>query len=332
MTIAPMQLSSHFCCRPFSRTSAAATQFPFSGVLSISIAGLPPVLVPGAGVATLNPNTNGLHLQSALLPAGAFARTGFSASVSAASAFPIAGVQVTAANASGVLARDGSGALGGTMAIAGVAKVCLFAACASSPPANVSVPVSVVGQGGTATAIGAVNVTVRGAPWTTGTASGSAAGPGGLASSTAQAGGHLALTTPIFISTNIGALAEIAASGRIELTFEQPPPFCEVGVNQAAYVDGEALVLTRVRFANPGSAAVNGHVRLEFVVPVDAGLVVPALDSDVTLAPGLDVDVAPVTAFVVDASQPRGDYQLRCRISDPSGAPLAEGVARFRFD
>ena len=311
-------------------TPSSAAQLPFSGTLSITIAGLPAVPVPGSGVATLA--ANDLHLESVALPGGAFARSGFTVTVSAASAFPIQGLQVTAANGAGTFARDGGGALGGAVPIQGVAKVCLFATCNNAPLANVSVPVSVVGNGGTVTASGAVNVTVQGAPWTTGASSGSAVGPNGLASSTAQPGGHVNLATPIFISTNIGALAEISASGRIEMTFQQPPPFCEVAVNQSLFGDGDTLVLTRLRFANPGSAAVNGHVRLEFVVPVGGGFAVPVLDSDATLAAGFDTDVAPVSAFTVSASQPRGDYQLRCRISDPTGATIDEDVAAFSFD
>ena len=311
---------------------ASANQFPFAGTLSIAIAQLPAVLVPGSGIATLNPNASGVHLESAVLPAGAFAQSGFSISVSAPSAFPIAGLKVTAANGTGSFARAG-GALGGAMPIQGVAKVCLFATCGGAPPANVSVPVSVVGSGGTITAAGVVNVTVRGAPWTTSASSGGfAVGPDGLASSTAQTGGRLNLATPIFISTNIGALSEISATGRVELAFEQPPPLCEVAVNQSTYADGDALILTRVRFANPAAANFNGHLRLEFVVPVGGGLVLPVLDSDATLAPGFDNDVAPVDAFTVSSSQPRGDYQLRCRISDAAGATIVEHVAAFRFE
>lgn len=267
-----------------------------------------------------------------MLPAGAFRQTGFAVSVTAPSAFPVMGLQVTAANAAGSFARDGGGALGGALPIQGVAKVCLFAACGSTPIANVSVPVSVVGQGGTATAEGIVNVTVQGAPWTTGASSGFAVGPNGQTSSTAQPGGQLNLATPIFISTNIGALSEIAATGRIEIVLLQPPPFCEVTVNQALYADGDAFILTRVRFANPATTNASVRLRIEFVVPVGGGFVVPVLDADATLASGFDTDIAPVAAFTVSADQPRGDYQLRCRVEDTAGATLAEDTAAFAFE
>ena len=42
------------------------------------------------------------------------------------------------------------------MPINGVAIVCLFGACNASPAANLAVPLTPVGQGGTVTAVGAV--------------------------------------------------------------------------------------------------------------------------------------------------------------------------------
>ncbi|RIL06089.1 MAG: hypothetical protein DCC71_08035 [Proteobacteria bacterium] len=232
--------------------------------------------------------------------------------------------------------RSGAGALGGAMPILGVAKVCLFAACSASPPANVSLPVDVVGAGGAATASGPVNVTVAGAPWTTGTVQvgtatrrGSAVGPAGAASSTALPGGRLNLVTPIFISTNIGALAEISAFGRVELALQQPAPQCEVAVSQASYQNGETLVLTRARFANPGTAPRSARVRLELVFPVP-GLTVPALDASVALPAGFDIDLGPVTAFAFGSEHPRGRYELRCRVEDPaSGEAFAAQSAAF---
>ena len=324
-----------FVLSSFHVVSAVAAQLPFTGALSIAIEGLPVVLVPGAGVATLNPTASGLHLESAILPARAFARTGFAVSVSAASAFPIAGVQVTAANGNGTIVRSAGDALGGAIPIQGVAKVCLFTACTALPPANVSVPVSVVGEGGTITAAGAVNVTVQGAPWTTGItarSTGSVQGPNGLASSTAQAGGRLNLVTPIFISTNIGALAQISANGRIEHPLPRAAALLRGfgrsrRVRRWRHAGPDAPPLRKPGLRQRGSA-----LRLEFVVPVGGGFAVPVLDGDVTLAPGFDTDIAPVTAFTVDASQPRGDYQLRCRISDPGGVTIDEGAASFRFD
>ena len=104
------------------------------------------------------------------------------------------------------------------MPMLGVAKVCIFGECDGAPVANLVVPLSVVGVGGRSVATGFVNLTVEGAPWTTGTAvnylpyapgittrMGFARGPGGHASSTAAASGSIQLVTPFVVWTNIGA-------------------------------------------------------------------------------------------------------------------------------
>ena len=317
---------------------AAALELPFSGLLSIEVSTLPVVPIAGVGVATLNPLATGLHLESAMLPAGVFSQAGFALLVTSPSALPIAGLQITAANAAGTLARSSGGSLGGVMSIHGVAKICLFAACDQGPPANVSVPVSVVGNGGIATAVGPVNVTVRGAPWTTATAAvaaisgrGSAMGPGGAASSTAQPGGQLNLVTPIFISTSIGAIGEVAALGRVKIAFEQPKPFCEVQLSQSSYGDGEVPTVTRLRFANPGSVAVDARLQVEIIPPQGAAPTFQ-LDENAVLPAGFDLDAGSNAANPVVVEQLRGTYSMRCRILDPNtAAVIAENVATFRL-
>src|SRR5690606_21927742 len=130
----------------------------------------------------------------------------------------ILGVQVTAQNGAGNFN------LAGPMPILGQAKVCLFAPCAAPPPANVSVPLSVVGAGGTTTVSALVNLTVVGAPWTTGTAAvGADTVMGGTSGGGAVAGGSVQLVTPIFISTNIGASAVLPAFGILTLNFVPEP-------------------------------------------------------------------------------------------------------------
>lgn len=98
--------------------------------------------------------------------------------------------------------------------------MCLFFACDAQPLANLTLPLSVLGRAANATVMGAVNLTVRGAPWTTDVvtiplASGSVsrtrgdlvAGDGTLVAR---------LVTPICIATNLGAFATIRANGAIE--------------------------------------------------------------------------------------------------------------------
>jgi hypothetical protein len=209
-------------------SSAQAAVRAFTGELALQIAALDAVAVTGAGFAQVEgAAATPDHLAALHLDASPFAATGLLVTVTDPLVFPIAGVVATAHNGAGDFARNGS--LGGTMPIFGVSKVCLYGSCDSGPIANLSVPISVVGQGGTATVTGPVSLTVIGAPWTTGTAAigtitgqGFARGPDG-ASSTLRASGSVRLVTPIFISTNIAGVAVVPAFGFLTLHFVPEP-------------------------------------------------------------------------------------------------------------
>jgi hypothetical protein len=200
-----------------------ADPLPFSGSLAILI-GPFGVGLPGQGTADVAPL--GGHLQSLDVPEGAFRATAFTVTVTAPSAAPVGGIQVTAHNGAGSFDRPN----GGAMPILGSARACLFGACPVAL-ANLVVPLSVVGAGGTVTAAGAINVTVIGAPWTTGTAvvgtataMGFARGPAAQSSSTAQASGDIQLVTPIRILTNLpGDFAELPAFGVLTMHFTPEP-------------------------------------------------------------------------------------------------------------
>jgi hypothetical protein len=206
-------LVASWCAAPAAR----AALLPFTGTLDIDIGfGAITAPVAGAGVARVNDSGGGGPLQALALPPGAFAASGLSAPITDPAAFPIAGVQLTLANDAGSFVPTGMG-LGGTMPILGVAKVCLFAGCPEPPPANISVPLSVVGAGGSAAASFLINLTVLGGPWTTGTAlltfpftpfvltqMGFAHGPASLTSSAAAASGAVRLVTPVTVYTNLG--------------------------------------------------------------------------------------------------------------------------------
>jgi hypothetical protein len=104
-------------------------------------------------------------------------------------------------------------------------KFCTYPSPCSSAVANISVPLS-VGQTGTAYATGAQNMTVVGAPWTTGTAVvGTATMMGEVAplSGTGAASGQIRLVTPIFISTNLAASPVLPAFGVLTLHFVPEP-------------------------------------------------------------------------------------------------------------
>jgi hypothetical protein len=203
---------------------AHATQLGFVGDISIAITGLTPAQLPGSGTATINGSASGGHINTLDVPAGAFAITGFVLPVTDPGAAPIKGVQVTAANAAGAFNNSG-GNLGGSMPINGSTKVCLFAPCTAAV-ANISVPLNVAGSGGSAFVSAAVNLTVVGAPWTTGTASiGTITQMGGAApvSSTGMASGTVSLVTPVFVSTNIGASAVVPVFALLNMHFVPEP-------------------------------------------------------------------------------------------------------------
>jgi hypothetical protein len=216
--------------------SAAATTLGFTGALAVQIAALDPVIYPGAGTAVLNGSAgSGPPLVSFDLAGGTFYLTAFVVPVTDPAAFPIAGVQVTAANGAGAFGAT-AGGFGGTMPLLGVSKVCLFGPCTGAV-ANLEVPLSNVGVGGTAFVTGAVNLTVVGAPWTSGTAAvgtetrmGAISYPGGV-------GPNVQLVTAIFISSNIGASSVIPAFGTLSLHFiPEPATLALLGGGMAALV------------------------------------------------------------------------------------------------
>jgi hypothetical protein len=211
---------------------ALAAAVPFSGELAIRVGTLAPVTYAANGTAIVNGSGGGIEVDSLALAASLFHASGTVFPVTDPGAAPITGIRVTAVNGTAAFAGGtGSGTLGGAMALLGSARVCLFGAGACTGSlANLSVPLSVVGTGGTATAAGAVNVTVIGAPWTTGTAAagslsamGFAQGPASAPGSTALASGVLRLVTPIFVSTNLGGGSVVPAFGFLTLHFVPEP-------------------------------------------------------------------------------------------------------------
>jgi len=215
---------------------ARAAVLSFTGSLSIQVAGvfpvpgiqLPPIVVPGSGMA--NAAAESAHLQTLTVPASAFSAAQVVLAITDPMANPVRGIQATVHNAEG---RFSGATLGGVMPLAGVTKVCLFKAC-SAATANISIPFSeVVGAGGTihvqppTTTRG---TTVVGAPWTAGVAAvgtitqmGFAHGPGSGTSSTAQASGAARLVSPIFVSTSIAVYATAPSFALLDLHFAPEP-------------------------------------------------------------------------------------------------------------
>ena len=204
---------------------ASAVALQYTGSLEIAISELAPIAFTGGGTALVNDSGGAGHLTALHRDAGDVGISGFVLPITDPAAAPISGIQATAANGAGAFAGNGGGGFGGVMPISGAAKVCLFGAC-SAPLANLTVPLSVVGAGGSAFVKGAVNITVIGAPWTTGTVSvGTVTAMGGVTplSNTGAPSGVLTLVTPIFISTNLGASAVLPAFATFSLHFVPEP-------------------------------------------------------------------------------------------------------------
>ena len=206
---------------------AHAVALGFNGDITISLVGNN-VSLPGSGTAVVNGSGPAGHLTGLALAGGEFATASFVLPLTDPAAAPIKGLQVTASNAAGAFGGSGGAGFGGTMPLAGVTKVCLFAATpgCSTASANLNVPLSPVGVGGYAQVTAAVNLTVVGAPWTTGTvAIGSVTAMGGVSplSNTGMASGNVSLVTPVFVSTNIAPSAVVPVFGILSLHFVPEP-------------------------------------------------------------------------------------------------------------
>jgi hypothetical protein len=212
-----------------------AATLPFEAQLDVYFTGtvVPAVSLTGSGVATVNGSGAGGPLASLGLPAGFLSGHALQPVTDPAAA-PVKGLELDVANAAGSFVRAGGIApLGGAMALPGSLKVCLFAPCAAAV-ANLVVPLTVAGVGGTVYQTGNVNLTIAGAPWTTGTATfmrfsdtvtitGSAQGPASAPSSTALPGGTLSLVTPIRIQANIAPDGPYGAYAVLRLRFVPEP-------------------------------------------------------------------------------------------------------------
>jgi hypothetical protein len=216
---------------------ARAVALPVEVELTIQPAfglyGTPGPTVFGNGIAIVNGSGAGGHLSSLALPASLVATAGLTMPTTDPAVAPVMGLQLTVANAAGSVAATGGGHIAGVVALPGTFRFCLFAPCGGAI-ANLDVPLTPIGAGGSATVPGPVNVSVFGAPWTSGTAmvgafgfnqtlTGFAHGPASGTSSTAQPGGTLQLVTPISITTNLGADNLIFAFGILTLRFVPEP-------------------------------------------------------------------------------------------------------------
>jgi hypothetical protein len=203
---------------------AHAVALGFTGSMQVAIATLVTSFT-GSGVSAVTVSGSGVHLVAQTIPANAFMTAGFVLPVTDPTVTPIKGIKLTVGNGVGNFVGSGNAGFGGVMPLVGFAKVCLFGYC-SAAVANIAVPLNVIGAGGANFVSAAVNVTVVGAPWTTGTAAvGTVTRMGGVSpiSNTGAPSGNVALVTPIFISTNIPSSAVVPGFGILSLHFVPEP-------------------------------------------------------------------------------------------------------------
>ena len=156
---------------------------------------------------------------------------------------PIGGARLTFANEAGIFSRVATASgdrIQGIMPLAGFNKFCIFfVACGAMPSATLSVPLSVVGQGGTTTVAFVPAVTLKGAPWSTGTVTIDAADPPTeMVSGTVQRGESstmVRLVTPVFLSTNTtGTVPATRGLGLLSFVLKPVPEPAAAGLLGAA--------------------------------------------------------------------------------------------------
>ena len=227
-----------------------AVSLPYSGSLQFGVGAIEPVTLTGGGTAIVNGTGGGGHLFGLQILGGDIAGA---ASVVVYNAAPISGILFAGGGTAVHLgnsfayfvvtgsASNGSGSFGnlsnsaanfaGVMPFNGAAIVCLFGPCSGFPGANLAVPISPVGQGGTSIASGAVNITAIGAPWlkntaiiADSTAMGFQHGPASAPTSSAAAGsGVLSLVSPVFVSTSLDAFPVVPSFARFTIHFIPEP-------------------------------------------------------------------------------------------------------------
>lgn len=217
-------------------SGARAGTMSFQGMLGVGIVTVPPLFANGSGTGSVT--VSGGQISTLGLPASAFATANVIVPITDSRAFPITGIQLTVNNLTGVFQR-GTGPLGGIMPLAGTLKFCLLGNSYDCSDVTVPIPLSAVGYAGvvpvTASTPGGVQVSVYGAPWTTGTADFgtatflSSSVPPTYGSTFLTNGdptapvGHVLFVTPIYIKTNLASFPFLPAYASLSVQFAPVP-------------------------------------------------------------------------------------------------------------
>lgn len=225
MLARPLAIAGLLCCALPQAAAALPVQRDFLASFALFSGVIPPIVFTGSGTTTVD--ATGDHLTSISFPANVFA-------TQATAATGILEVRVNAANGAGTLSEGGGpqGGFGGAIPVLGTLRICMGdGGCDGTPFADVSLPLDVVGVGGTTSTPGGV-FQVIGAPWSTAetTLSGTGftsqfagyrVGPGWLASTTALVGGFLSVVTPARVV--IPTLGELRFVAVLDVYFVPEP-------------------------------------------------------------------------------------------------------------
>ena len=233
-----------------------AAQLTYVGGISIGIGTIPPITLTGSGIATVNNSGGGLGGVAATFEInqgdfqGALGIPVFNASpisglivaggtMSQMFTVPFAPFTITLITPTGS-ATNGAGdfdgldpslpAGDGIMPLNGVVIVCLFGPCDMGPTANLVIPLTPIGQGGTVATSGAVNITAQGAPWTLGQATvggsvrtGFQHGPASATDTAFTPSGVVSLVSPVTVSTSLATFAVVPVFAEFRLHFIPEP-------------------------------------------------------------------------------------------------------------
>jgi hypothetical protein len=208
---------------------AGAAPLSFRGALSFALPSLPAfAIVEASGVAQVNGTGTGGPLTAFTLPSGVFSTTADFPGTSL-----VKDLRIAARNGPGAFAGLTGMGGGGAMPLLGSALLCFGATC-SAASTILTLPLGVVGAGGSTKAAGPIAVTLDGAAWTKGTFTitwpgavsiigGTARGPNGNSGTTAQPGGKLLLVTPVHVHTGLPGFGELPGFGFLSIEFVPEP-------------------------------------------------------------------------------------------------------------
>jgi hypothetical protein len=223
--------------------AAHAARMPVSIHFEIDAYRFPPIGLSSTGVATVYGWASPGSVASITPGRPAFAGSVVVPVLSPTLA-PVTGLLLHASASTARVFYPFGGTLRGVTSLRGFLKACVFGAGGCSDPvSNVVVPLTPVGAGGARVVAAAVDLTVIGAPWTTGTAAlGTITRMGfadvfAAATTWAPPSEVIQLVTPVFVSTNIAPYAEVPTFATLTLrAVPEPVTLVLLGSGIAALV------------------------------------------------------------------------------------------------